>query len=204
MLPAKKTTRRVKRATRRRFAILAVLIALAVVATRYETTSPLRSVVVTDVEALARVIRSEIGGGTRERRLHVAWATRNLAREKDKSIVAMACSPCGRQGRGRPVSTRQPARDDDRRLARLVLSSPGFLDPTGGATHFINPRLQDQLAENGRVRGYRGQTYRRVRRRWQQSYNWDPYYRLGPTLEFWGPRRERTGVWDPADLPWLP
>src|SRR5687767_12631126 len=51
-------------------------------------------------EALARVIRSEIGNGSAQQRLHVAWATRNLAAERKQSVVAMACSPCGPQQLG--------------------------------------------------------------------------------------------------------
>lgn len=145
-----------------------------------------------DVEALARVIRSEIGTGPLQHRLHVAWATRNLATERGQSIVEMACSPCGPQDRSRPVSSRQRATDADRELARQVLAAPCQLDPTGGATHFIDPLLQDQLARAG-APGYAGNPYASVARRWRASYGWDPYYRLGATLEMWGPaRRGRT------------
>jgi hypothetical protein len=84
------------------------------------------------------------------------------------------------------VSTRFAPTDVDRVLARHVLSMPWSLDPTGGASHFINPLLQDRLARDGRVAGYRGRTYARVRRRWIRDYGWEPYYRLGPTLEMWG------------------
>ena len=141
-----------------------------------------------DVEALARVIRSEIGTAPPQHRLHVAWATRNLAGERGQSIVDMACSPCGRQERGRPVSTRQRATDVDRMLAREVLAAPCELDPTGGATHFIDPVLQDALAR-ARAPGYAGNTYVIVARRWRTRYRWAPYYRLGRTLEMWGPAR---------------
>lgn len=142
-------------------------------------------------EALARVIRSEVGVGTPQQQLHVAWATRNLARARRQSIARMACSPCGRQGAGRPVSTNQRASDSDRELARHVLSASWSFDPTGGATHFVNPRLQDELARNGRVPGYYGQTYAKVRERWTRRYGWEPYYRLGPDLEMWGTKRGR-------------
>lgn len=142
-----------------------------------------------EVEALARVIRSEAGTEPSTYRLHIAWATRNLAAERGQTILRMACSPCGRQGSRRPVSTRFRATDADRALAAHALGLPMSLDPTGGASHFINPRLQDQLARSGAVAGYRGRTYAVVRRRWMQRYNWEPYYRLGPTLEMWGPRR---------------
>ncbi len=143
----------------------------------------------TETEALARVIRSEISTGTEQQKLHVAWATRNLATERGETIVEMACSPCGPQEAGRPVSTRQPATDPDRELARLVLDADARLDPTGGATHFINPALQDEMARRG-VPGYSGRPYRRVRRVWNRSYGWAPYYRLGSDLELWGPARD--------------
>ena len=144
---------------------------------------------VTEVEALARVIRSEAGIEPLHYRLHVAWATRNLAAERGQTIVEMACSPCGDQGAGRPVSTRFRPTDADRALAAHVLSTPRKLDPTGGASHFINPRLQDQLARRGHP-GYRGRPYAVVRRRWQRVYGWERYYRLGPTLEMWGRKRD--------------
>lgn len=139
-------------------------------------------------EALARVIRSEIGQGSDKQKRHVAWAVRNLAASQHRSIAEMACSPCGPQGRGRPVASGQAALDSDRKLARRVLARKQSKDPTGGATHFINPRLQDKLARRG-VRGYRGNSYRVVRRRWRRAYGWRPYYRLGPELELWGPKK---------------
>jgi hypothetical protein len=139
-----------------------------------------------ETEALARVIRSEVGNGTPEQRVHVAWATRNLARSRNQSIAQMACMPCGPQGLGRPVSTRQDATDDDRALARAVLAAPPLIDPTGGACHFISPALQDRLAASG-APGYTGRSYEVVRRRWSETLQ--PYYRLGDDLEMWGPKR---------------
>ena len=138
-------------------------------------------------EALARVIRSEIGGGSAQQRLHVAWATRNLAAERRQSLVQMACSPCGPQELGRPVSSRQDAREIDRLLADAVLAAPAILDPTAGATHYINPVLQDLLVAR-KAPGYT-KSYERVRKLWSESYGWEPYYRLGNDLELWGPKR---------------
>lgn len=143
----------------------------------------------TEEEALARVIRSEIGQGTKRQKLHVAWAVRNLAREKNTSIVDMVCSPCGPQMRGRPVSSRQRATDVDREIARRVLDASPGRDPTGGATHFLSPNLQNALAKDGKRSGYRDSPYRKVRKRWMQSYGWRPYYRIGNDLELWGPKR---------------
>lgn len=171
---------------RTRIAILAAMLVTIVIVWRDRRVDEVGPV--DEVEALARVIRSEIGTGSPQQRLHVAWATRNLAAERQQTIVEMACSPCGRQERGRPVSSRQRATDADRVLAREVLAAACELDPTGGATHFINPLLQDKLARVG-APGYAGNTYAVVARRWRTSYGWAPYYRLGRTLELWGTAR---------------
>ena len=146
--------------------------------------------VLDETEALARVIRSEAGTSPMVERVHVAWATRNLAAEQDKTVAEMACMPCGPQERGRPVASWQAATDADRELARHVLASPAHLDPTGGATHFVNPALQDRLAASGRP-GYKGRPYKHVRRVWSESYGWEPYYRLSAELELWGTKRKR-------------
>ena len=143
-----------------------------------------------DSDCLARVIRSEIGVGTPKQRLHVAWAARNLAAEKGLSLAKLACSPVGPQGRSRPLSSIQPATPSDSRVARKVLALPSKRDPTRGATHFINPRLQNKFARTGTRPGYKGRSYRKIRRRWKRMYGWEPYYRLGPTLEMWGPARK--------------
>ena len=112
-------------------------------------------------------------------------------RQGDVLVVTVTKDEYVNKGPGRPVSTNQRALDSDRILARHVLSAAGSFDPTGGATNFINPRLQDELARTGRVPGYYGQTYARVRERWIRRYGWEPYYRLGPDLEFWGRKRKR-------------
>jgi hypothetical protein len=144
-----------------------------------------------DVEALARVIHSECGVCSHQQRLHIAWATRNLALSRSQTIPSMVCSPCGPQQAGRPVSSRLAADDRDRALARYVLGAPALADPTDGARHFVNPQLQNYLAENSDRPGYRGKPYAEVERRWREAYGWEPYYRLGPDLELWGPVRER-------------
>lgn len=167
--------------------VLVAVASIACVLAIYRRESEEEVYVTDEAEALARVIRSEVGGSSSQQRLHVAWATRNLARERGQTVARMACSPCGRQGFLRPVSSRHAATDSERALATLVLAAPDLMDPTGGASHFINPVLQDELARTGSVPGYAGNTYQVVRRRWIESYGWSPYYRLGADLEFWGP-----------------
>lgn len=173
--------RRVRRAAR--WLILVAAIAAAALFLPWRPEAP---VYLTDeTEALARVIRSEAGVSSPLERLHIAWATRNLAAERRQTIARMACWPCGPQQAGRPVSSAQAAGDADRRLARDILRASPLLDATGGATHFVNPSLQDALAAEGRP-GYRGRPYDVVRRQWGCDYGLERYYRLGPDLEMWG------------------
>lgn len=128
-----------------------------------------------DVEVLGRAVRSEIGSGTREQKIAVAWVARNLAQAEGKPIWQLLCSPCGRQrGNSRPMSTRLAARSEDLTVAAEVLASPASDDPTGGATHHVDPRAKD---------------YSAIRRRWIEKYQWAPYGRLGKELELWGPSK---------------
>ena len=106
-----------------------------------------------DVEALARVITSEIGNGTIAERVAIGWIARNLAREQrgSSSVARLVCSPCGESsGNARPFSTRQPATASNRELAAMILASPQSQDPTQGATHCFEPGLQDRLHADGR------------------------------------------------------
>src|SRR5688572_8731495 len=121
---------------------LAALVVAVVVALRRDGEVWVRD----DAEALARVIRSEVGVSSMQQRVHVAWATRNLAAARKQGIAEMACSPCGPQQSGRPVSSRQEPLEEDRVLAKYIVAAPQILDPTGGATNFVNPALQDELA----------------------------------------------------------
>jgi hypothetical protein len=184
---ARTRTRRRRRPARLLGALVLAAGAVAAAA-MLATRPPAEPFVHDEVEALARVIRSEAGTSPLQQRVHIAWATRNLAEERRQTIARMACSPCGPQQAGRPVSSRQAPTEGDRQLARQILAAPRELDATGGATRFVNPKLQDELAASGR-KGYRDRPYHAVRKRWTEVYGWEPYYRLGRELELWGPRR---------------
>lgn len=126
-----------------------------------------------DTEVLGRVIHSEIGSGTREQKVAVAWVARNLALSKGKSIWQLLCNPCGREeGYRRPMSTRQPADEDDLAIAAEVLAAPPSADPTGGATHHVDPTVRN---------------YPEIRKRWIEQYKWEPIKRIGRRLELWRP-----------------
>ena len=104
-----------------------------------------------EVEALARVIASEVGRGTLAERVAIAWCARNRARVRGTMIARLVCSPCGKsQGNRRPFSTMQPASPATRELAAIVLASPQSEDPTQGATSCFEPALQDRLHREGR------------------------------------------------------
>jgi spore germination cell wall hydrolase CwlJ-like protein len=116
----------------------------------------------TDEEALARVLASEVGSHSLQERLAVAWAVRNNARNGHMTIARLVCSPmCGREGERigtgkavRQFSSAQEPNERDRELARKVLAMPQSKDPTNGATHFFEPALLDRqyAAGNPRVR----------------------------------------------------
>jgi hypothetical protein len=114
-----------------------------------------------DEEALARVLASEVSRHTLPERLAVAWAVRNMAQKTRKRIADLVCTPtCGQQGdrigsgrndRRRFSSARAPSQAD-RELARKVLAMPLTEDPTKGATHFFEPELLDRLHASGHPR----------------------------------------------------
>jgi hypothetical protein len=109
--------------------------------------------IIDDVEALARLITSEIGSGSLAERVALGWVARNRARARRPpvSIARLVCAPCGvSSGNARPFSTRVPATSQNRELAALILASPQSQDPTQGATSCFEPGLQDRLHAAGR------------------------------------------------------
>jgi hypothetical protein len=135
--------------------------------------------------ALARVIHSEAGHQSLAERVAVAWLAKNRARRRGVSVAELVCSPrCGKQGRGRPFSSRLPPRADDFALADAVLAAKTEDDPTGGATSGFEPVLQDRLVRERRP-GYR-RTAAQIRERWLSSS--DFYGQVG-RWELYGPKR---------------
>ncbi len=127
---------------------------------------------VSEVECLARAIVSEAGRGEELEQRAIAWAVRNLAAARGQSIASLACRPPGRQGerqangRRRLFATRQRATQGARRIAREVLTASPGEDPTGGATNFFEPAVQDRLFAAGRLR----RTAEEIRRRWREVF----------------------------------
>jgi hypothetical protein len=107
-----------------------------------------------DVEALARAIESELGGRPIEERAAAAWAMRNRAAQTGCSVERML-SPRGSYGSasetGGYASTRKTPTSESRRVAWMVLDADQDADPTGGASEFWAPRLQEQLHELGGI-----------------------------------------------------
>jgi hypothetical protein len=123
---------------------------------------------VDDVLALARTITSEAGDGTPAEREMVGWVVRNRARAAGVSIQKLVCQPeCGPCCQGRPFSSARSPAAADLGLAMRVLVAPASGDPTGGATSFFEPALQDKWVAEGRP-GYK-LTASQVRDRWRKE-----------------------------------
>lgn len=110
-----------------------------------------------EVEALARVIASEAGSGSRGEQVAIAWTERNRARAKGKSLYDTFYPWRSQKGGDPPASSARAATDGTRSIAKDVLSQPQSKDPTGGATSFFEPKMQDifyaagVMARDGKV-----------------------------------------------------
>jgi hypothetical protein len=150
-----------------------------------------------DVEALARVIQSEVGRGTLAERLAIGWCARNRAAARSLSIARLVCSPCGKSsGNARPFSTMLPGTTASRELAAVILASPQSEDPTQGATNCFEPNLQNRLHRAGRP-GHRLDA-RGVRHCWLRGLD---YYGSVGQWDLFGPKagrgaREVPAEWD--------
>lgn len=170
-----------------------------------------------EVEAMARIIASEAGSRSRSEQLAVGWTARNRFTERGKSIYAMQYPWREQKGSNPPFSSRQPATAATRALAREILSAPSTdSDPTGGATGFFEPVLQDAVAEAGALARAGGTGTRvinglklsnierfksynknaaKVREDWSKG---DEIYHVQGVFEFWGRRgKKRTGETPP-------
>jgi hypothetical protein len=100
-----------------------------------------------EVEALARTIASEAGSGTLDEQCAIGWTVRN--RFRGKSIYATQYPWRSQKGSNPPFASARPASDSHRKLAAEILTAPQSQDPTGGATSFFEPRMQDAFAKAG-------------------------------------------------------
>jgi hypothetical protein len=137
-----------------------------------------------ETRALGRVIHSEAGSQTLAERVAVAWVARNRAAAQGTTVAKLMCSPCGRQGKARPMSTKLAPREEDLQIARQVLAAPRSADPTGGADHAFEPVLQDKLHAAGRP-GYT-KSAADVRARWTRTRI---YSGNAGRWELYGPKR---------------
>lgn len=155
-----------------------------------------------EVEALARVIASEAGSGTLAEQKGIAWTVRN--RFRGKSIYDGEYPWRAQSGSNPPFSSARDATEATRALARQVLAMPQSQDPTGGATSFFEPRMQDIFTKAGemaragqtgdrvidgvkltditRFKGYRKDA-RQIRDSWGKS---SAVYATAGRFEFWG------------------
>lgn len=112
-----------------------------------------------EVEALARVIASEAGSGTPAEMRAIAWTVRNRA--KGKSLYSIFYPWRAQKGSNPPASSARDANETTRAIARQVLAAPQSEDPTGGATSFFEPRMQDIFFKAGEM-ARAGQTGDRI------------------------------------------
>lgn len=112
-----------------------------------------------EVEALARVIASEAGSGTPAEQRAIAWTVRN--RFRGKSIYQKEFPWRSQSDSNPPFASARPASDAHRALARAVLAADQSEDPTGGATSFFEPKMQDLFFKAG-VMARAGETGDRV------------------------------------------
>ncbi len=100
-----------------------------------------------EIEALKRVIGSEAGSGMPAEQLGIGWTVRN--RFRGKSIYASEHPWRAQKGSKPPFSSARSGNDSHRKLAVEILSADQSDDPTGGATSFFEPRMQDAFAKAG-------------------------------------------------------
>lgn len=102
-----------------------------------------------EIEALARTIASEAGSGTPAEQKAIAWTVRN--RFRGKSIYAKQHPWRSQKGGDPPFSSARDATAATRRLAAEVLAADQSQDPTGGATSFFEPKMQDLFFKAGEM-----------------------------------------------------
>lgn len=102
-----------------------------------------------DVEALARVIDSEARSESAAVRRAIGWVVRNRFRGLGKSIYSVEYPWREQKGSDPPFASARPASDGTYALAREILAADQSDDPTGGATSFFEPKLQDVLVQAG-------------------------------------------------------
>jgi hypothetical protein len=143
--------------------------------------------VVSETEALARMLRSEIGTGSWQQRVHVAWATRNPppARPEYRSDRLLAVRPPG----ARPPGRQPPGSPPTPIASWLPWSWPPIRPSIPPAAPTTSSTRRSRTSSRRGVAGYRNRAYTRVRQIWIDRYGWEPDNRLGPDLELWGPRR---------------
>lgn len=107
-----------------------------------------------DDMSMARALRSEHGSEPEAVRRWVAWAIRNEARKRKRSIYNQLTRSSDPDTSGlfarqradfRYAATHFSPRLSDIKISVAVLDADQFEDPTGGATNFFSPDTQDLL-----------------------------------------------------------
>ncbi len=112
-----------------------------------------------EIEALARTIASEAGSGTSAEQKAIAWTVRN--RFRGGSIYNTQYPWRSQKGSNPPFASGRDATATSRQVAEQVLKADQSVDPTGGATSFFEPRMQDIFYQAGEM-ARKGETGNRV------------------------------------------
>lgn len=146
--------------------------------------------------SLARLMASEAGGQPEAVKVAVAWAAKNEAARRGITVADLLLGAEKKYARqtvkGRYASTGQPPTAADVTLANRVAA--GLVpDPTGGATNWDSPRVQDRLLASG-TRGYRKTSAEVAAARRAEGFTLVTLPGVDPTvIRFWR-RPARTGA----------
>ena len=150
-----------------------------------------------EIEVLAIVMHSELSSGTTEELLAIGWSVRNkVARKGFRSIseylagsrdAARNRTGHGKQGaiipgtkRARQYATSRPPRSQKawtkfKALAQKILTDPQSRSPIGRADTMFEPRLQDNLWCQGKIKRNAGM----IERRWTSGGSTVAYMNVG-------------------------
>lgn len=124
-----------------------------------------------DQLALSRMLASEESTSSTETKIAIAWVAMNEARRRAVSVSALLLKDNGPgdgyfgEQRGRYASTRSDSYEGDLQIATAV-ESGSIADTTGGAVHFLRPKLQDKLFAAGKT----SKTAATIRSSWGNGY----------------------------------
>lgn len=99
-----------------------------------------------DEDLAVRVALAEFGGEPEDGQIAGLWVMNNRAKQSGKSLGQVVTAPGQFEGLSRAKSYDPKSVEYQQMLAKVrAVTTGGVADPTGGATHFLNPELQAKL-----------------------------------------------------------